>query len=36
MVRPAIARAFASGKAACVNVLTDPAVVYGRSTQAAV
>jgi acetolactate synthase-1/2/3 large subunit len=35
-IRPAIERAFASGKAACVNVLTDPNVVYNRSTQAAV
>jgi len=35
-IRPAIERAFASGKPACVNVLTDPTVVYGRSTQAAV
>jgi acetolactate synthase-1/2/3 large subunit len=35
-IRPAIERAFASGLPACVNVLTDPAVVYGRSTQAAV
>jgi len=35
-IRPAIDRAFASGKPACVNVLTDPTVVYSRSTQAAV
>ncbi len=35
-IRPAIERAFASGKPACVNVLTDPNVVYNRSTQAAV
>lgn len=35
-IRPAIERAFASGKPACVNVLTDPTVVYGRSTQVAV
>ena len=35
-IRPAIERAFASGKPACVNVLTDPTVVYARSTQAAV
>ncbi len=35
-IRPAIERAFASGKPACVNVLTDPNVVYSRSTQAAV
>ena len=35
-IRPAIERAFASGKPAVVNVLTDPNVVYARSTQAAV
>jgi acetolactate synthase-1/2/3 large subunit len=35
-IRPAIERAFASGKPAVVNVLTDPNVVYSRSTQAAV
>jgi acetolactate synthase-1/2/3 large subunit len=35
-IRPAIDRAFESGKPACVNVLTDPNVVYNRSTQAAV
>jgi acetolactate synthase-1/2/3 large subunit len=35
-IRPAIERAFASGLPACINVLTDPNVVYGRSTQAAV
>ncbi len=35
-IRPAIERAFASGKPAVVNVLTDPTVVYARSTQAAV
>jgi acetolactate synthase-1/2/3 large subunit len=35
-IRPALERAFASGKPACVNVLTDPNVVYSRSTQAAV
>ena len=35
-IRPAIERAFVSGLPACVNVLTDPQVVYGRSTQAAV
>ena len=35
-IRPAIERAFASGKPACINVLTDPTVVYARSTQAAV
>jgi hypothetical protein len=34
-VRPAIERAFASGKPACVNALTAPTVVYERSTQAA-
>jgi acetolactate synthase I/II/III large subunit len=35
-IRPAIERALASGKPACVNVLTDPTVVYNRSTQVAV
>ncbi|MDE3228868.1 MAG: acetolactate synthase [Chloroflexota bacterium] len=35
-IRPAIERAFASGKPAVVNVMTDPNVVYARSTQAAV
>jgi acetolactate synthase-1/2/3 large subunit len=35
-IRPAIDRAFAAGKPACVNVLTDPSVVYNRTTQAAV
>ncbi len=35
-IRPAIERAFASGLPACINVLTDPNVVYSRSTQAAV
>jgi acetolactate synthase-1/2/3 large subunit len=35
-IRPALERAFASGKPACVNVLTDPSVVYSRSTQVAV
>ena len=35
-IRPAIERAFASGLPACVNVLTDPAVAYSRSTQVAV
>ena len=35
-IRPAIERAFASGRPACVNVLTDPNIVYSRSTQAAV
>ena len=29
-LRPALERAFASGKPALVNVLTDPAVVYPR------
>lgn len=35
-LRPALERAFASGKPACVNVLTDPNVVYNRMTQVAV
>jgi acetolactate synthase I/II/III large subunit len=35
-IRPALDRAFASGKPACVNVLTDPNVVYNRMTQVAV
>jgi acetolactate synthase-1/2/3 large subunit len=35
-IRPAIERAFASGLPACVNVLTDPTVVYDRSIQVAV
>ena len=35
-IRRALERAFASGKPACVNVLTDPSVVYSRSTQVAV
>lgn len=35
-IRPAIDRAFASGKPACVNVLIDPNAVYARSTQVAV
>ena len=35
-IRPALERAFACGRPACVNVLTDPNVVYSRSTQAAV
>ena len=30
-LRPALERAFASGKPACVNVLTDPTVIYPRS-----
>ena len=34
-IRPALERAFASGKPACVNVITDPTVRYGRSTNAA-
>jgi acetolactate synthase-1/2/3 large subunit len=34
-VRPAIARAFESGKPALVNVLTDPAVVYPRRSNLA-
>ncbi|MFQ5987808.1 MAG: acetolactate synthase [Dehalococcoidia bacterium] len=29
-IRPALERAFASGKPACVNVLTDPTVAYAR------
>ena len=29
-LRPALERAFASGKPALVNVLTDPEVVYPR------
>jgi acetolactate synthase-1/2/3 large subunit len=32
---PALERAFASGKPACVNVLTDPDVVYPRSANLA-
>jgi len=35
-IRPAIERAFASGRPALVNVITDPNVVYSRSTQVAV
>ncbi len=35
-IRPALERAFAYGKPACVNVLTDPNVVYNRMTQVAV
>jgi acetolactate synthase-1/2/3 large subunit len=35
-IRPALERAFASGKPACVNVLTDPDVIYNRMTQVAV
>jgi acetolactate synthase-1/2/3 large subunit len=34
-LRPALERAFASGKPACVNVLTDPDVVYPRSANLA-
>jgi acetolactate synthase-1/2/3 large subunit len=34
-LRPALERAFAAGKPACVNVLTDPAVVYPRSANLA-
>jgi acetolactate synthase I/II/III large subunit len=34
-LRPALDRAFASGKPACVNVLTDPDVVYPRSANLA-
>jgi len=29
-IRPALERAFASGRPACVNVITDPAVAYAR------
>nr|BBH89952.1 hypothetical protein KTC_47030 [Thermosporothrix sp. COM3] len=35
-IRPALERAFASGRPACVNVLIDPEKPYGRSTQVAV
>jgi acetolactate synthase-1/2/3 large subunit len=35
-IRPAIERAFASGRPACVNVLTDPTIPYARNTQVAV
>jgi acetolactate synthase-1/2/3 large subunit len=35
-IRPALERAFASGKPACVNVLTDPDIIYNRMTQVAV
>ena len=31
-LKPALERAFASGKPAFVNVLTDPAVVYPRKS----
>jgi len=34
-LRPALERAFAAGKPALVNVLTDPAVAYPRSTNLA-
>lgn len=34
-LKPALARAFASGKPALVNVLTDPAVVYPRKSNLA-
>jgi acetolactate synthase-1/2/3 large subunit len=34
-LRPALERAFASGKPACVNVLMDPSVVYPRSANLA-
>ncbi len=34
-IRPAIERAFASGRPALVNVLTDPAVAYPRSSNLA-
>lgn len=34
-LRPALERAFASGKPACVNVLTDPSVVYPRRSNLA-
>ncbi len=35
-IRPALERALASGKPACVNVLTDRTIPYPRSTQVAV
>ena len=35
-IRPALARAFASGLPACVNVLIDPEKPYSRSTNVAV
>ena len=35
-LRPALERALASGKPACVNVLTDPKIPFPRSTQVAV
>jgi acetolactate synthase-1/2/3 large subunit len=34
-LRPALGRAFASGKPALVNVLTDPDVVYPRKSNLA-
>jgi acetolactate synthase-1/2/3 large subunit len=34
-LRPALERAFESGKPACVNVLTDPSVIYPRSANLA-
>ncbi len=34
-LRPALERAFASGKPACVNVMTDPSVIYPRSANLA-
>jgi acetolactate synthase-1/2/3 large subunit len=34
-VRPALERAFAAGKPALVNVLTDPSVVYPRKSNLA-
>jgi acetolactate synthase I/II/III large subunit len=34
-LRPALERAFESGKPACVNVLTDPNVIYPRSANLA-
>jgi acetolactate synthase-1/2/3 large subunit len=33
--KPALARAFASGKPALVNVLTDPTVIYPRKSNLA-
>jgi acetolactate synthase-1/2/3 large subunit len=34
-LRPALERAFASGRPALVNVLTDPSVVYPRKSNLA-
>jgi len=34
-LKPALERAFASGKPACVNVITDPDVIYPRSANLA-